>query len=661
MIRPAARIFLAGLAAGLAFAAHGEPPLVRAVDLGGLETRTAALMLSSQDAGDLELSVVAIPLPAEGGKSRVLLQATVEGTSLLAGVAPGQPAMVQEIYAYALDHDGALAGTLTQAFQLDLPRLRPALEAGVLRFFGTLDLPPGSYSLRVLAFHRQADRIGLRILPIAVPAWSDTTLAAASRRELARDAVVVVAPGMDRPPFPVTVSGESWVPSGGAAVTAGEDLPYFVFGRGLGALKAELVADGAETVELGLGDLRRASGGPSGVETLAAELSGSDFLLGDYRLEISDSVTGAGLQAPLRVLSPDAAAPTEAELAAAQVEPPRRKIRGRHEALQRAYGEILGRLAAGDGQAARRALMVLEGREIGTGSSGEQKRLADAELELAAQLASPDVEVLVPLMALHEQLYRTYHRTRRYLLATHSRQVLVRLGELYAEHSSDPDALSLVADALVSLGGYLLDVGSKMSAESAYEGALDVDSQHPAALIGLAAVRESFADYESAAKLLRRLSDQQPTNPEVTLRLAINLARLDGERRAIRLLEQILAAPETGWVSAVAAQELARLHEARKRPAEAVAVLEDAVERMPEVQRLKVQLASLLDRTGQTARARDTLETLDVEAGREEASPRLRYSRRPRSALDGARRNLAHQADRRLPNLRAAHQSLGDA
>ena len=669
MNRPHQLFVLAICWASLATAARADDlPTVRAVDLGGLETRTAALMLSAQEAGDLDVSVVALPLPGEAGTSRVLLQIRLDGGPLLqgfptAGAGDGAAAeLILEIYAYAIDSQGGLADTLTQAFRLDLGSYLESLSVGGIRFFGDLDLPPGQYSLRILALQRQFDRLGLSIHPLEVPTWSETTLLPAMRREPAQDAVVVLAAGTDTPPFPVRIEGRPYLPAAGSTMTAVATAPYLLMGRGLKDLRAKLVGMSSEELELGLDNPRPATHGPAEIEILAVEVTGLDFETGDYRLRISTADDAVWVESPLKVRPPGAAAPEVSspapagDLRAAS----ETRQRGRHQALQGAYSRALGFLAGGDQGQAQQAIMELERREIGTGSDNEQTRLADAELRVAVELSSSDVEVLVPIMTLHETLYRKYHRERRYLLATHSRQILIRLAELYLEHSDSPGARPLVADALVSLAGYLMDIGSRMSAENAYQAALDYKGDHQAALIGLAAIRESYGNYESATEVLQKLGSLRPDDLEISLRLAINLARLDEGKRAMKLLQGVLEAPEPSWMGAVAAQELARMYEAKKQTTEATEVLETAIERHPQIQRLRIQLASLLDRNGKTTAARQVLAELDVEAGRNEGSPRLRYSHLPSAALYGARRHLAQEAEHRRAILRTAHDRLGD-
>ncbi len=640
--------------------ARGQDTLA-AIELGGLDTRSAALMLSAQEAGDLEVSALAIPLPdpADSGKSRVTLVVDVGDAALLDAAAARPTAagrtLIVEVYAYALDGDNALIDSLTQAFRLDLERHHPLLSAGGggVKFFGDLDLPAGSYSLRVLVLQRSSGRLGLRILPLEVPSWgAGPLLLPPVRREPPAGWILVQTAGR-APAFPVSVDGQPWVPSARRELDAGERAGYLLLGRELDrGLRAQLVDEShAAQAEIGLGDLRPVAGGAPGLEALAAEIDAAAVEAGEYRLRISAADGPAAVDSVPLVVRPSAGGRPES------AEPDglsRRDSRGRQaaferlEAVRHGYDQALDRLAAGDRAGALEPLIEIERSRIGSGSAEEQKRLATAQLEIARELSGPSPEQLLAVIRIHEALYRRYHRQQRYLLATHSRQVVSLLAELYLVRSRSPRADHLVACALASLAGYLQQTGALPAAELAYLDALAHDPDHPAALIGLAAIQESFGQYEHASVLLQRLHKQQPDDTQARLRLGVNLRRLDKARRAVDHLSAAISEPGPEWVAAVAAQELAGLHAGEKRLGDAIAVLEEAAARHSENQRLKVQLAALLDHAGRRGEALTVLDGLDPTAGSDASSPRLVYSRAPTAAITAARRALEEESDRLL-------------
>ncbi len=675
----AAALALAAAAAAEDAAAPREigTPIITALDVGGVETRSAALMLSGQEAGDLAVSLLPLPLPGDGPRTRVLLVLDIDGASLLAGAEGEQ--LVTEVYAYALGSGGPdaaagrdLADSLTRAFVLDLAQLADVLADGGVKFFGHLQLEPGDYSLRLLVRHRQAERFALRVVPMTVPEASAAALVPFSPEPAERWIVVREAglsrpglsrPGLSRPTgalsFPATIDGRAWVPATRPRLDGPSGVDLFVLGRGLAPPLRAHAGSGGELMELGLGDVRTVAG-PDGMQALAARLSPSGLPPGRHALRLhSQSAPEATL--PLVVAAPEATgadAEAQGESAAIRAQPgarpgnsrrtrPAAPSRSRHRAQVRsAYETALAQLAAHDREAARRALSELDPVLV---SARDLNRLAQAQLEVALELAGGQVEVMVPMIWLHEQLYVQYYRQRRYLLATHSRRMLLSLADTYLERSRSPEARHLVASALASLGGHLQKFNTLPVAEDLYRRALELDPEHEAPLIGLATIREPYGDHDSAAELLERFLAARPNDPQARLRLAINLRRLGKTERALALLRESVSVPETDWITALAYQELANLHLAGERHGEARAVLEEGLTRHPEVQRLYLQLAALLDRMALAGEAREVLARLDPRAGSSEESPRLRYCNTPTAPFARARRSLAEAALRRLP------------
>ncbi len=645
---------------------------LQAVDLGGLETRTAAMMLSGQEAGDLDVSMIAIPLPGGDGtaaneSSRVMVAVDIGGDALLAAAdvnpeaadnhsrsspkSGDNPQLITEVYAYAIDAQNGLVASLTQAFRLDLTRHRKVLRGGSVQFFGSVDLPPGQFSLRLLVLHRQSGRIGLRTQPVVVPSWrADRVLLPPLRREPAGPGVLVRQAGDAELPFPLLIDGQPWVPSAPRSVLVDTPAAYLLLGRGLeGNLHAELLGGNGEALPgAEMQRPRNLPRGLPGVESLAAELVANRIDAGDYRLRVSSTDGGIASVAPFSVRLPDNTLssgdnqPTSGRSAARPV--PRLKA---DESLRNAFLTAFDFLESRD-RAALLPLIALEQSRIGGGSIKQQKRLADAELRIAAELGRSDVEALVPMMWLHEVLYRHYRQTKNLLLATHSREVLIRLTQLYTENQKSPKAGGLVADVLVSLAGFLQNAGSLMSAEHTYSAALDHQPDHTGALIGLATIRESYGAYQDAADALEQLIEAGTSDPEIALRLALNQMRLGSKQRATERLKTLAELPDPAWIAALAAQELATLQAAGKQPSEAVTTLEAAIERFPTVQRLPLQLASLLDRLGRSSEAREVLRKLDPQTGSDQISPRLRYSRMPKAPYLMARQSLADAANERL-------------
>ena len=654
---------LAGLVAPVVFGQ--TPDGVDVADLGGLETRSAALILSGQEAGDLETAVLAIPVPGPPGTEgpvRVALVVDVDGGSLLAG-AEGDY-LVTEVYAYAVDAGGGLGGTLTQAFRIDLGRHRVTLDGGGVKFLGHLDLAPGSYSLRTLVLHRQSGRLRVNIDDLSVPAPQERLVLPPLFPEPADRWLVVREKSDVDLPFPRTSDGRAWVPA--TRPGAADQTGLYLAGRGLeGGLRAHVVdgENGEILSELGLGDLRPVDGSPSDLEMVAAEIR-LGGLSGRHRLRISSADGTAEASITLRIGTSGGERAILAELDGAPVETATggrqtavAKGRALVELLGRtdaAYRRALGHLSVGDTTRAMTEIIDLEragiGERLGDETPQVQEQLKNAQVTVAAKLAGRRVEGLVAWLSLHERLYRRYHENRHVFLASHTRQVLTGIGDLYIQRSRAPEAERLVASAVASVGGYFHELGAESAAEEIYLQALDYDGGHPTALLAKAMVHERASHYEKAEELLRKLVASDSGDRRAKLHLAV-VQRRHAPRKALKLLEECTQDETADWITALAYQELANLHADENRLQDAIRVLREGLEKMSGEQALYLQLSALLDRAGMPGRATEVLKRLDARATGSAASPRYIYGLPPSSDFVRNRRILAAAAERRRPIL----------
>jgi tetratricopeptide (TPR) repeat protein len=324
-------------------------------------------------------------------------------------------------------------------------------------------------------------------------------------------------------------------------------------------------------------------------------------------------------------------------------------------AMQRAYLEALLPLGSEQPRETRETVAAFERAQMAEGGPRQQNRLAEAEVQAVLQmveLANGDSTPLATLVWLHEELYREYHQRQEYLLAVHSRSQVLRLGQIYVQRTRDSRvAARTLAAALVSMAGYLQEVGSNLSAAQTYEQALELDRTYPPALLGLAVLREAYGEYDEAVKLLRRLVREEAGHSEGRLRLGVNLRRSGDSRPADEILRSCLSEDNPEWVRTVAFQELAELAVAEGRPAEAVEVLRQGLAELPGEPRLAIQLAAVLDRLGRSAQASAVLEEIEAFGASQRPSARFRYGQWPRDNLLAARRSLTEQGRAQLPRM----------
>jgi tetratricopeptide (TPR) repeat protein len=207
--------------------------------------------------------------------------------------------------------------------------------------------------------------------------------------------------------------------------------------------------------------------------------------------------------------------------------------------------------------------------------------------------------------------------------------------------------LGFAPDLLVVLAADLVRSASFGSAIDLLDRATTLIPDDSAALLALGATYERTGRYEEAVDPLRRLVREDPDNAEGKLRLAVNLARTGKTGQARVLFRKLIGSDAPTWVVIISYQEFARLLSV---PA-AEAVLREAVSRFQGNQALRVQLAFVLDRRGQTDEATGLIEDLARQAAAPETSPRVRYPAWPSLGLGKRMSVLESAMTLRLPAL----------
>ena len=230
--------------------------------------------------------------------------------------------------------------------------------------------------------------------------------------------------------------------------------------------------------------------------------------------------------------------------------------------------------------------------------------LLKAEQAVIHQVGTADLEVLVPIAVLHHEAYRRLlaRGGRGHALAMiHTRNMAKDLALLYSDQSGSEGAKLVASRLLTSIGGLLLQYAQQLPAAEMFQKAVELDPHNVPALLALATVYEKNAQALTAVKLLRNALVIEPANAEARLRLALNLKRLDQTAESRKLLAGLVAEKDPTWVTPLAYQELARLdiEEGKKgKSPEAEKLLREAIDRFPDDLRLRIQLASVLDRRG---------------------------------------------------------------
>jgi tetratricopeptide (TPR) repeat protein len=332
--------------------------------------------------------------------------------------------------------------------------------------------------------------------------------------------------------------------------------------------------------------------------------------------------------------------------------------RAQEDEIESRYRKILATWAVGQTQKAAVDLMALETSVVSDEEPNTRKRLLKAEQAVIHEVGAANLETLVPIAMLHHEVYRRYlaagARGHAVVLG-HARGMVRDLAILYREQSGSEGAALVSSRILTSLGGMLQQAAQQLPAADLFQLASEMDPRNTAALIGLATVLEKNARYEPAVDTLRRLLQADPEHAEGKLRLAVNLHRLEKTGEALPLLQELAASKADEWVVSLAVQELADLHREKNRLDAARVVLEAGIQRFPSDPRLYVQLASVLDRAGQTRSAQDLMDkVMELKQQPPETAARFLYNTIREETFQAARRFLDENAQSRLPVLAQA-------
>ncbi|MEM7479815.1 MAG: tetratricopeptide repeat protein [Acidobacteriota bacterium] len=650
--------------------AFGAETVLLGHGLRGFSPVIAGNLLRADDGGPIALATLA--LPRQGGRVSVWVE--IDGPTFLAGNIEGRR-LRGEIYVYALTPSGGVAGHFAEAFAVDLDRIGEAVWQSGLKLRGELTLPPGEYRLRVLVRNRATEALGLLSRALTVPA---------------ADAPAPVAMTWPTPP-----DRDAWIPIRSWSLRQGGEAPAKTDDLNPSALPV-LAADESAAARLqGAADL--APGMSLGLRLVAVDTPQDEPALGQaelaeegrvaftvpavetgvYRIALSLGEGGPWTpEVPVLVLadaererslqwtdlrwrmqeSLDPTAGGPSRLAAGGESPGERRSgrrRDRRQARQIAerYRQALGALAegsdgsSGDFQAALQALFEFESSALGGGVG----LLSSGESLAAEKLAEEEPAILLPLIVLHQRLYRRYQGRRAYSLGSHSRLMVEMLTERYLAAGGEA---SVAADSLAALGGVLIDVHLPSSGSRLLQRARELEPGHPVALLGLAALFERFGSYGQARSLLLELVESHPQHREGRLRLAVNLLRTGDRSRAAELLAAIDGRTEESWIWSLARQEQTRLLLSQNRVGDALAVLTAAHAEAPRDAALALLLAHVHDRLGNAAEAQALV--AGVQPSNRKESPRMRYDRPPREAFAGADQALAAAARNAQPLLLAA-------
>lgn len=659
------------------------PPL-RVLRTGGLRMETAALLMSGQEGGPIPFALLALPLaPAEGGRVRVPVLIEIDGSALLDEHGDG-PLRV-DVSVYALGEDGSVQGSLANTIEADPERLYDPLEKSGYQFVGELSLPPGRWSVRTLIKNPQSANVGLRIAEVAVPDLKN------GERFLLPPLFYVADPESWLPvqsvetrgkPSPLQALGREELPGARPILRLDKEeqlvIPAFQFGE-VGELRMEVrTLTGELLADLPVRIAGRQATTIPGLELVTATFTPTNLEQGGYilRAKVGGEAEGRPPGTAVIVAENDLQGRVWAEftrskrqeaMAAAggtgggsqQAARPQAQSRRKKQidarTAQAGYLEALRALAGGDERGARAQMAKLEDQLL-VKENGDLAELLKIQLDAVNRITQSDPATILPLLELHLELYRQAWRDGETLRSTFSRQFFGQLVDLYVSRDKSEAGRATASRYLLSLANDLSVTSVQGIRRRVLERALELDPENTLILLCLAVDSERDGDSHSALGYLDRMKRLMPDDGEVKVRIAMNQQRLGKRAEARRILEAVMAgpAPETDpWWHSLSYQELARMATADGNARKAEQILRAGIQRWPQDDKLRIQLAGLLDQLRQPQEAQALLANVQTAGNTGAWSPRRRYTQLPFDQLHIDAAKLRLQAEERLPALAA--------
>ena len=631
------------------------------------EADLASLIREGWEEGDIAFEALAVPLRDEQGQSIVAVFVEIDGPSFLRsnpdGGASADGAQA-ELYVYTSGSGQEFTTHIAEAFAFEGQETADVVWQGGLKYYSRLSLPPGHHDLHFLLRSPQSTSAAVRTQRLSVP---DT-------HEIRRPRILPVVPpppgrdgwlsvrgtqlGSD---YPFMVTGRAISPMVRPVLVAGRRMRCHLFAHGLsngGSGRVELLQGSTvvASAALALADRRPDPVGDG--ESLDVGFESPRVSPGAYDLRVTFEGGVKSVAIPVLVLHqntrerslvwadlrghlPDASSVAATDLDASTAAPDQLSAEDLQvDGLRAAYRDALALWGQGRRSAARSAVLDLESSVL---TGGALEALQAAQLQVAEQLASVDIESLLPVLILHDELYVTYRQRKLFSLGFNARAMIEMLADLYAKRGGTEGSRVVAARALASLAGRQQEANLPSNSRRLYRRALEYEPTNRTALLGLAISHERYGEFSQAIPYLESLVQAHPRFGEGLLRLAINLNRLGVRQRSQQLLDQVVGSEAPIWVRSLATQESARLLIEAEQLDQAAELLEKSLEEVSRLDGSVYLLTHIYDRRREAFKALELIKSLPSDASAQ-LSPRKTYDGWPESSLSEVRSELTEAA-----------------
>jgi len=194
---------------------------------------TSEIVMNDVPQDAVKISSLAAAFPG-GENASVPVIVDIDAAALLDGAKDNRASA--EVYIYAFADDGSVRDRVFQPLNFDLNKLRDRLRSGGIRYYATLSLPAGKYTIKTLV-HTRDERNGFTRAELVVPKSGEAAVLTPIPIDEEPKAVLVKAPRTDSETYPFTVGTQKYVP---CTTRSGKVALYVV-----GAEPGEIAVEGA--------------------------------------------------------------------------------------------------------------------------------------------------------------------------------------------------------------------------------------------------------------------------------------------------------------------------------------------------------------------------------------------------------------------------------
>ena len=255
---------------------------------------------------DIQFSMMSTAFPIPGAqRSQVPVVLEIKGDKLIEGLSDGMANA--ELFIYAFDESNAVADFIYETMSFDASQVSGRLAGGGVRYYGTMTLPPGHYSIKALVRVEDNGYMGFRKSDLAVPAFTGPTVLQPFLLSDAGDWVMLKGSSRSavNAPYPFAVGEQTFIPGVKATLESGKAYQVAIAvwnvqpeTMGLGAAIRGVGGSFQQNAPVRL--VGRTSVGEDGGMKLLLEFTPPALVSGgQYELQISLSSAGS----PLRTVS----------------------------------------------------------------------------------------------------------------------------------------------------------------------------------------------------------------------------------------------------------------------------------------------------------------------------------------------------------------------